>query len=226
MSRMRRAIAHAMTEAQPGTPHIYVTIEIDMAEAMQLRRQINDSGAAEVKISVNDLVIKAVAKALLKFSALNSSYTTNNDNQPAILEHAQINISVAVALEGGLVAPVVREADKKALGVIAAEVKDLAGRAREGKIKQQELEGATFQVSNLGMYQVVAFTSIIPAPLAASLSVGAVRQTPVVRDGELKIGEVMSVTLSVDHRITDGATAAQYLQELRRLLETPLSLLV
>ena len=226
MSRMRRAIAHAMTEAQPGTPHIYVTIEIDMAEAMKLRRQINDSGAAEVKISVNDLVIKSAAKALLKFPALNSSYTTSNDNQPAILDHAQINISVAVALEGGLVAPVVREADKKALGVIAAEVKDLAGRAREGKLKQQELEGGTFQVSNLGMYQVVAFTSIIPAPLAGSLSIGAVRQTPVIRDGQVQAGEIMSVTLSVDHRVSDGAVAAQYLQELRRLLEAPLSLLV
>jgi pyruvate dehydrogenase E2 component (dihydrolipoamide acetyltransferase) len=125
-----------------------------------------------------------------------------------------------------LVAPVVRDADKKALGIIAAEVKDLAGRAREGKLKQQELEGATFQVSNLGMYQVVAFTSIIPAPLASSLSVGAVRQIPVVHEGQVTVGEIMNVTLSVDHRISDGATAAQYLQELRRLLGSPMSLLV
>jgi pyruvate dehydrogenase E2 component (dihydrolipoamide acetyltransferase) len=129
-------------------------------------------------------------------------------------------------LEGGLVAPVVQDADKKALGIIATEIRDLAGRAREGKLKQQELEGATFQVSNLGMYQVAAFTSIIPAPLAASLSVGAVRQTPVIRDGQVQAGEIMSVTLSVDHRVADGAIAAQYLQELRRLLETPMSLLV
>lgn len=226
MSRMRRAIARAMTEAQPGTPHIYVTVEIDMAEAMKLRQQINESGAAEVKISVNDLMIKAAAKALLKFPALNSSYATGSDNQPAILEHTQINISVAVALEGGLVAPVVHDADKKALGIIAAEIRDLAGRAREGKLKQQELENATFQVSNLGMYQVVAFTSIIPAPLASSLSVGAVRQTPVIRDGQVQAGEIMTVTLSVDHRVADGAIAAQYLQELRRLLEAPMSLLV
>jgi pyruvate dehydrogenase E2 component (dihydrolipoamide acetyltransferase) len=226
MSRMRRAIARAMTEAQPGTPHIYVTVEIDMAAAMKLRQQINDSGVADVKISVNDMMIKAAAKALLKFPGLNSSYATGSDNQPAILQHPQINISVAVALEDGLVAPVVRDADKKALGTIAAEIRDMAGRAREGKLKQQELERATFQVSNLGMYQVFAFTSIIPAPLGASLSVGSVRQVPVVRDGEVKIGETMSVTLSVDHRITDGAVAAQYLQELRRLLEAPMSLLV
>ncbi len=226
LSRMRRAIARVMTEAQPGTPHIYVTVEIDMAEAMKLRRQINDSGAADVKISVNDMVVKAAAKALRKFPALNSSYATGNDSQPAILLHQEINVSIAVALEDGLVAPVVREADKKALGTVAVEIKELAGRAREGKLKQQELEGATFQVSNLGMYQVVAFTSIIPAPLAASLSVGVVRQTPVVRDGQLAAGEMMSLTLSVDHRIADGAIAAQYLQELRRLLESPMSLLI
>ena len=226
MSRMRRAIARAMTDSQPGTPHIYVTAEIDMAAAMALRKQINDSGAAEVKVSVNDLVVKAAAKALRKFPTLNSSYATSADGQPAVLAHAQINVSVAVALEDGLVAPVVRDTDKKAIGTIAAEIKDMAGRAREGKIKQNELDGATFQVSNLGMFDVVEFTSIIPAPLAASLSVGAVRQTPVVQDGQLAIGERMTVTISVDHRVADGATAAQYLQELRRLLQAPMSLLV
>lgn len=226
MSRMRRAIARVMTEAQPGTPHIYVSIEIDMAEAMKLRQQINDSGAADVRISVNDMVVKAAAKTLRKFPALNSSYATGSDGQPAILQHRQINVSIAVALEDGLVAPVVRDADKKALGAVAAEIKALAGHAYEGKLTQQALEGATFQVSNLGMFQVVAFTSIIPAPLAASLSVGAVRQTPVAREGQLTIGEIMGVTLSVDHRIADGAIAAQYLQELRQLLETPMSLLI
>jgi pyruvate dehydrogenase E2 component (dihydrolipoamide acetyltransferase) len=226
MSRMRRAIARAMTDSQPGTPHIYVTAEIDMAAAMALRKQINDSGAAEVKVSVNDLVVKAAAKALRKFPTLNSSYASSGDGQPAVLAHPQVNVSVAVALEDGLVAPVVYDADKKAIGTIAAEIKDMAGRAREGKIKQNELEGGTFQVSNLGMFDVVEFTSIIPAPLAASLSVGAVRRTPVVQDGQLAIGERMTVTISVDHRVADGATAAQYLQELRRLLEAPMSLLV
>ncbi len=213
MSRMRRAIARAMTDSQPGTPHIYVTAEIDMAAAMQLRKQINDSGASEVKISVNDLVVKAAAKALLKFPALNSSYATSSEGQPAVLTHKQINISIAVAIDDGLVAPVVQDADKKAIGTVAAEIRDLAGRAREGKLKQNELEAATFQVSNLGMFDVVEFTSIIPVPLAASLSVGAVRQVPVVKDGQVVPGERMIVTLSVDHRVADGAIAAQYLQE-------------
>jgi pyruvate dehydrogenase E2 component (dihydrolipoamide acetyltransferase) len=226
MSRMRRAIARAMTDSQPGTPHIYVTAEIDMAAAVKLRKQIIDSGASEVKISINDLVVKASAKALLKFPILNSSFAASVDGQLGVARHQQINVSIAVALEDGLVAPVVRDTDKKALGTIAGEIKDMASRAREGKIKQNELESATFQVSNLGMFDVVEFTSIIPAPLAASLSVGAVRQTPVVRDGQLAVGEMMYVTLSVDHRVADGATAAQFLQELRRLLESPMSLLV
>ena len=226
MSRMRRAIARAMTDSQPGTPHIYVTAEVDMAAAVKLRKQIIDSGASEVKISINDLIVKASAKALLKFPTLNSSYATTADGQLGVVRHQQINVSIAVALEDGLVAPVVRDTDKKALGTVAGEIKDMASRAREGKIRQNELEGATFQVSNLGMFDVVEFTSIIPAPLAASLSVGAVRQTPVVRNGELAVGEMMYVTLSVDHRVADGATAAQFLQELRRLLESPMSLLV
>jgi pyruvate dehydrogenase E2 component (dihydrolipoamide acetyltransferase) len=225
-SRMRRAIARAMTESKPGVPHIYITSEIDMAEVMKLRKQINDSGASDVKISVNDMVVKAVAKALVKFPQVNSSYTAGADNQPGVIRHPQVNVSVAVAIEDGLTAPVVRDADKKSLGAIAAEIRELAGRAREGKSKQTDLEGATFQVSNLGMFDVVDFVSIITVPQAASLSVGAVRQTPVVRDGEIVIGEMMYVTLSVDHRVADGATAAQFLQELKRLLQSPMSLLV
>lgn len=226
MTRMRRAIARAMTDSKPGTPHIYISTEIDMAAAVQLRKQINESGASEVKISINDMVVKAVAKALRKFGAINSTYAISTDGQPATIEYDQINISVAVALPDGLVAPVVRDADKKSLGTIAAEVRDLASRAREGKIKQNELEGSTFQVSNLGMYDVTEFTSIIPVSMAGSLSVGAVRQVPVVKDGQIVPGERMTVTLSLDHRVADGATGAQYLQELRKLLESPMSLLV
>src|SRR5262249_28757580 len=158
--------------------------------------------------------------------ALNSSYTAGSDGQGAIVHHSQINVSIAVALEEGLVGVVVRDADTKALGTVAGEIRELAGRARGGKPKQNELEGGTFQVSNLGMYEVVEFTSIIQTPLAASLSVGAVRQVAVVEEGQVVAGERMMVTLSVDHRVGDGATAAQYLQELRRLLQTPMSLLV
>jgi pyruvate dehydrogenase E2 component (dihydrolipoamide acetyltransferase) len=226
LGRMRRAIARAMNESKPGVPHIYVTVEIDMGAAMQLRKQINDSGAAAVKISVNDLVVKAAAKALAKLPAVNNSFGTTAEGQPGLVKNASVNVSVAVALEDGLIAPVIKDADKKSIGTIAAEVKDMAARARDGKIKQNELEGATFQVTNLGMYGVVEFGSIISVPQSASLAVGAVRQVPVVRDGAIVVGEVMNATLSADHRIVDGAVAAQYLQELRRLLEAPMSLLV
>jgi len=223
---MRRAIARAMNESKPGVPHIYVTVEIDMGAAMQLRKQINDSGAADVKVSVNDLVVKAAAKALAKLPAVNNSFSTTAEGQPGLVKNAGVHVSVAVALDDGLIAPVVKDADKKSIGTIAAEVKDMAARARDGKIKQNEIEGATFQVTNLGMYGVVEFGSIITVPQSASLAVGAVRQVPVVRNGEIVVGEVMNVTLSADHRIVDGAVAAQYLQELRRLLESPMSLLV
>jgi pyruvate dehydrogenase E2 component (dihydrolipoamide acetyltransferase) len=223
---MRRAIARAMNESKPGIPHIYVTVEIDMGAAMQLRKQINDSGAADVKVSVNDLVVKAAAKALVKLPAVNNSFAVTSEGQPGLVKNAGVNVSVAVALDDGLIAPVVKDADKKSIGTIAAEVKDMAARARDGKIKQNEIEGATFQVTNLGMFGVVEFGSIITAPQSSSLAVGAVREVPVVREGQIVVGQIMNVTLSADHRIVDGAVAAQYLQELRRLLEAPMSLLV
>jgi pyruvate dehydrogenase E2 component (dihydrolipoamide acetyltransferase) len=227
MSRMRRAIARAMTESKPGVPHIYLTAEIDMREAMKLRTQINDSGAIEGgKLSPNDLIVKAVAKALTKFPLLNASFTTTPDGQPAVVRHPSINVSVAVATDEGLTAPVVRDADKKGLGAIAAEIREMATRAREGKIKQNDLEGATFQTSNLGMFGVTEFVSIITLPQAASLAIGAVRQIPVVRDGQIVVGEILNVTLSVDHRVADGAVAAKFLQELTRLLQAPFSLLL
>ncbi|MBC8162556.1 MAG: 2-oxo acid dehydrogenase subunit E2, partial [Roseiflexaceae bacterium] len=224
MSRMRKAISNAMTAAKPGVPHIYVTAEIDMGAAMALRTQIAESGAG--KISVNDMVVKASAKALTKFPAINSSFAQTADGQPGIVTHAPINVSVAVATDNGLMAVVVRDTDKKSIGTVGSEVREMAGRARDGKTKQNDLEGATFQTSNLGMFDVVEFVSIITVPQAASLAVGAVREIPVVRGGEIKIGQIMNVTLSVDHRVADGAIAAQFLQELRRLLEAPMSLLV
>jgi pyruvate dehydrogenase E2 component (dihydrolipoamide acetyltransferase) len=226
MSRMRRAIARAMTESKPGVPHIYVTAEIDMGEAMKLRRQINESGASDVKISVNDMVVKAAARALSRFPAINSSYAFTEDGQPGIITHPNINVSVAVATDNGLLAPVIRDADKKSIGAIAKEIRELAGRAREGKSKPSDLEGATFQTSNLGMFDVVEFVSIITVPQAASLSIGAVREVPVVRNGEIVVAQMMNVTISADHRVADGAVAAQFLQELTRLLQSPMSLLV
>jgi pyruvate dehydrogenase E2 component (dihydrolipoamide acetyltransferase) len=226
MTRMRKAIAKAMTDSKPGVPHVYLTCEIDMGAAQTLRKQINDSGAAEVKISPNDLIVKAVAKTLLKFPQINASYVTTADNQPAVGLHGHVNVSVAVATDQGLLAPVVHDADKKSVSVIAAEIRELAGRAREGKVKAGDLDGATFQTSNLGMFGITEFVSIITLPQSASLAIGEIRQTPVVRDGQIVVGEIMNVTLSVDHRVADGAAGAQFLQELTRILEAPLSLLV
>jgi len=223
LSRMRRTIARAMTDSKPGVPHIYLTIEVDADALVALREQITASGT---RVSINDLVVKAAAKALSKVPAVNVSYSQTADGQPGIVRHSQINIGVAVALDDGLVAPVVRDADKKSISVISAEIRDMALRAREGKIKQQELEGATFQVTNLGMFGIVEFGSIISVPQAASLAVGAVRKVPVVRNDQIVIGQVMNLTLSADHRVVDGAVGAQYLQELRKLLEAPMNIIV
>ncbi|MFV9504815.1 MAG: dihydrolipoamide acetyltransferase family protein [Oscillochloridaceae bacterium umkhey_bin13] len=223
LSRMRKAIARAMTDAKPGVPHIYVTVEVDMDPAMVLREQISTSG---LKVSVNDLVVKAAAKALVAVPAVNTSFVTGPDGQPALAQHPMVNVSVAVALEDGLIAPVVRDTDKKSVGAIGAEIRELAGRAREGKSRQTDLEGATFQVTNLGMFGVVEFGSIITVPQAASLAVGAVRKIPVVRNDQIVVGQVMNLTLSADHRIVDGAVAAQYLKVLKELLENPLRILV
>ena len=224
LSRMRKAIARAMSESKPGVPHIYVTVEVDMDAAMALRQQINLSGAH--KVSINDFIVKAAAKTLLKLPAVNASLVTGADGQLALAQHTAVNVSVAVALDDGLIAVVVHDADKKSVGTINAEIHDMAGRAREGKVKQHELEGATFQVTNLGMFGVTEFCSIIVAPQAASLAVGAVRKVPVVKHDQIVVGHVLNLTLSADHRIVDGAVAAHYLKALKALLEAPLGILV
>ncbi|WP_129632588.1 dihydrolipoamide acetyltransferase family protein [Candidatus Oscillochloris fontis] len=223
MSRMRQAIARTMSTSKPGVPHMYLTMEIAMDAAVALREEIRASG---VKVSLNDMVVKAAALALRAVPALNTSYQSDANGQPHILTHPTINIGVAVALADGLVAPVVREADSKPLSVVSHEIHTMAHRAREGKIKQHELEGATFQVTSLGMYGISEFGSIITPPQAASLAVAAVRKVPVVRNDQIVIGQVMSVTLSADHRVVDGVVAATFLKELKRLLEAPLSVLV
>jgi pyruvate dehydrogenase E2 component (dihydrolipoamide acetyltransferase) len=226
LSRIRKAVAKAMVESKPGVPHIYLTVEVDMGPAMSLRKQINESGAAGVNISPNDLIVKAVARALTKHPWLNASYATTPEGQPGVIMHSQVNVSVAVATENGLLAPVVKDADKKGLAQIATEVKDLATRARDGGLKQPDLEGATFQTSNLGMFGVVEFVSIVTSPQCGSLAIGAIREIPVVKDGAVTIGQRLNVTLSADHRVADGATAAQFLQDLTKLLQAPFSLLV
>ncbi|MEI7642833.1 MAG: dihydrolipoamide acetyltransferase family protein [Chloroflexales bacterium] len=223
MSRMRKAISRAMSDSKPGVPHISVTMEIAMDAAMALREQIIASGT---KVSLNDLVVKAAAKALRAVPSVNTSYASGPDGQPAIASHPAVHVSVAVSLADGLIAPVVRDADTKSVGTISAEIRAMVARARDGKIAPHELDGATFQVTNLGMFGVVEFSSIITVPQAASLAVGAVRKVPVVRGDQIVIGQVMNVTLSVDHRVVDGAVAAQYLQELKKLLESPVGILI
>jgi pyruvate dehydrogenase E2 component (dihydrolipoamide acetyltransferase) len=218
LGSMRKTIARRLSESFFGAPHFYVTVEIDMDAAVALRAQLAQS---DVKISHNDLVLRACALALTRFPGVNASWGGDK-----IVTHGEVHLGVAVALPDGLITPVVRQADRKGVGQIAQEVRALAARARERKLKPEEYSGSTFTVSNLGMYDVTEFTAIINPPDAAILAVGAVREQAVVKDGALAVGQRMKVTLGSDHRVIDGALAAQFLAEVRRLLEHPLLLLV
>jgi len=219
LSSMRKTIAKRLVESKFTAPHFYVTMEIDMGQAAGLREQLQR--AAEAKVSYNDLVVKACAKALTRFAMVNASWAGDR-----IVTHAEVNVGVAVALPDGLITPVVRNADRKSVVEIGREIKELAGRARERKLKPEEFSGSTFTVSNLGMMDVTEFTAIINPPDSAILAVGAVRKVPVVVDDALAVGYRMNVTLSSDHRVIDGALAASFLQEVRRLLENPFTLFV
>ena len=219
LSSMRRTIAKRLSESAFTAPHFYVTVEIDMDAAVSLREQL--LRAEEVKVSFNDLVVKACAKALKHFPTVNASWTGET-----IQTHAEVHVGVAVSIPDGLITPVVRNADSKHVVDIAAEIKDLATRARDRKLKPEEFMGSTFTISNLGMFDVTEFTAIINPPESCILAVGAVRQQPVVKDDQLAVGHRMKVTLSSDHRVVDGALAAQFLAEVRRLIENPVSLLL
>jgi pyruvate dehydrogenase E2 component (dihydrolipoamide acetyltransferase) len=219
VSNMRRVIAKRLAESKFTAPHFYVTVDVDMDAAVALREQILK--VEDVKVSFNDLVVKACAKALTRFPMVNASWGAEK-----ITTHGGAHVGVAVAIPDGLITPVVRDADRKSILEISREVKDLARRARDRKLKPEEFTGSTFTVSNLGMYDVTEFTAIINPPESAILAVGGVRQQPVVKDGALAVGHVMKVTLSSDHRVVDGALAAQFLAEVRRLLESPISLFV
>jgi pyruvate dehydrogenase E2 component (dihydrolipoamide acetyltransferase) len=216
---MRRTIAKRLSESAFTAPHFYVTVEIDMDAAVSLREQL--LRAEEVKVSFNDLVVKACAKALTRFPTVNASWTGET-----IQTHAEVHVGVAVSIPDGLITPVVRDADRKHLFEISAEVRDLAVRARDRKLKPEEFTGSTFTVSNLGMFDVEEFTAIINPPESCILAVGAVRKVPVVVEDRVTGGQRMKVTLSSDHRVVDGVLAAQFLAEVRRLLENPASLLV
>jgi pyruvate dehydrogenase E2 component (dihydrolipoamide acetyltransferase) len=216
---MRKTIAKRLSESAFTAPHFYVTVEIDMDAAVSLREQL--LRAEEVKVSFNDLVVKACAKALTRFPTVNASWTGE-----AIQTHAEVHVGVAVSIPDGLITPVVKNADRKHVIDISAEIKDLATRARDRKLKPEEFMGSTFTISNLGMFDVTEFTAIINPPESCILAVGAVRKQPVVKNDELAVGHRMKLTLSSDHRVVDGALAAQFLAEVRRLLENPVVLLL
>ena len=219
LSNMRKTIAKRLSESKFTSPHYYVTVEIDMDAAVDLRDQIQR--LEEGKVSFNDLVVKACARALTRFPLVNASWGGDK-----IVTHAEVNVGIAVAIPDGLITPVVRNADQKSILDIAYEVRDLATRARDKKLKPEEFTGSTFTISNLGMFDVEEFTAIINPPDSAILAVGAVRKVPVVDGETIRPGHRMKVTMSSDHRVIDGALSAQFLAEVRRLLEAPVGLLL
>jgi pyruvate dehydrogenase E2 component (dihydrolipoamide acetyltransferase) len=219
VSQMRKVIAKRLAESKFTAPHFYLTITVDMDQAVSSRVKINET--APVKISFNDFVLKATALALKKHPAVNSSWMGDK-----IRVNYHVNIGVAVAVEDGLLVPVVRFADTKSLSQISAEVKDFAARAKSKKLQPAEWEGSTFTISNLGMFGIDEFTAIINTPDSCILAISSIQQIPVVKNGEVVPGNVMKLTMSCDHRVVDGATGAAFLQTLKGLLEEPLRMLV
>ncbi|MBV9110865.1 MAG: 2-oxo acid dehydrogenase subunit E2, partial [Gemmatimonadetes bacterium] len=219
LSPMRKTIARRLTQSIGPVPHFFLTIEIDMGEAMRLRGKINERFKDQgVKVSPNDLVIKAVAAALRKHPWVNAAWTGD-----AIRFHDHAHIGVAVAVDEGLITPVIRDADRKGVTEIATEVRELAGRAREKKLKPEEYTGSTFSISNLGMFGIEEFTAVINPPEAAILAVGAIGPKVVVDEsGDMAVRQRMRVTLSCDHRVIDGATGAKFLETLKSYLEEPM----
>ena len=223
-SSMRKVIARRLTEAKQQQPHFYLSIDCELDALLKLRQELNakaPDGKGAYKLSVNDLVIKAAALALRKVPAANASWTDE-----AIRLYQRADISVAVAISNGLITPVIRAADQKGLAEISNEMKELAGRAREGKLKPEEYQGGTFSISNLGMYGIREFAAVINPPQGAILAVGAGEQRPIVKDGALAIAMVMTCTLSVDHRAVDGAVGAEFLAAFKKLVEAPLTMLL
>jgi pyruvate dehydrogenase E2 component (dihydrolipoamide acetyltransferase) len=218
-SNMRKRIAARLTEAKRDIPHFYLMRQLDAAGLLAYRQRLNELLGDRGKVSVNDLVIKAVALALRRMPECNASWTGD-----AIRRYHRVHVGVAVAIEDGLVTPVVRDADGKGIGAIAAEVRDLAERAKSRRLKAHEITGSTFTVSNLGMYGIERFTAILNPPEAGILAIGAVTDTPVVQNGAVVAGKRMTVTMSCDHRVIDGALGARWLTVLAELIEKPESL--
>lgn len=221
IGKLRAAIGRRMVESKQQLPHFYVTASYNVEALMALRSQLNTFLPEGQKLTVNDFIIKATALTLREFRNLNASIV-----EKEIIRHGHINIGVAVAVEGGLLTIVCRDADLKPLRLISSEVRDLALRARAGKVRSEDIEGSTFSISNLGMFDVENFGAIINPPEAAILAVGSAQKVPVVEGDTLRVGMRMKATLSADHRVTDGAEAAQFMQALRRYLEEPLRLLL
>lgn len=219
LTGMRKAIARRLTESKSTVPHFYVTAHCRVDRLMALRAQVNE--AAPRKVSVNDFVLKAVAGALREVPAANAVWGGDH-----ILRHGTVDIAVAVAIEGGLLTPVLRDVDRLSLVEVSATVAELAERARAGRLQQHELEGGAFSVSNLGMYGVDEFSAILNPPQSGILAVSAAKQQPVVEDGQLAVGTVMTVTLSADHRVVDGAVAAEWMAAFVRRIENPVSALL
>ncbi len=224
LTSMRRTIARRLSQSMQTAPHFYVTTVIDTTNLAVLRKQINDYAAHEpapVKVSFNDLIVRAVARALVRMPQVNVSFAEDK-----LLQKKTVNIGVAVALEQGLIVPVLKKAEQRGILNIARETRRLAEAARDGKLRPEEFSGGTFTVSNLGMFEVESFTAVINPPESAILGVGSITPTPVVVDGQVVVRDRMKVTLSSDHRAIDGALAARFLQEVKRLLEEPFGLLL
>ncbi|MFN2412416.1 MAG: pyruvate dehydrogenase complex dihydrolipoamide acetyltransferase [Pyrinomonadaceae bacterium] len=220
-SRMRQVIASRLSESIGPVPTFYLTIEIEMDNALAFRKQINANLNDEEKISVNDIIVKVTATSLMRHPFVNASYQDKN-----IRFYEQADVGVAVAIDEGLITPIVRGANLKGIGQISAEVRDLAAKARGKKLQPEEYTGATFSVSNLGMMGIKEFTAIINPPESGIIAVGGSNPTPVVRDGEVVIRDLMTVTMSCDHRVVDGATGAKFLQTFKQMLESPAVMLL
>ncbi len=220
VSNIRQVIAQHLTESKQNVPHFYLTIDCQVDKLISLKNDIN-SADENNKVTINDLVIKAVAFSMKKFPDINSSWIDNK-----ILRYSNIDISIAVALEDGLITPIVKNADKKGILSISKEVKDLVSRARSGKLKPEEFQGGGFTISNLGMFGIKAFSAIINPPQSCIMAVGASKKQPIVMNEKIEIAEIMTVTLSVDHRTVDGALGAKFLNAFKHYIESPLAMLI
>jgi pyruvate dehydrogenase E2 component (dihydrolipoamide acetyltransferase) len=224
-SSMRKVIARRLSEAKREIPHFYISMDIEIDALLKLRETLNarspKDGPGAFRLSVNDLIIKAAAVTLRRVPRVNASFTEDN-----IILYDDVDISVAVSIPDGLITPIVRKADHKGLAAISNEMKDLGARAKAGKLKPEEFQGGGFSISNMGMYGVSAFAAVINPPQAAILAVAAGQQRPVVKNGALAIATVMTCTLSVDHRVVDGALGAEWMATFRDIIEDPMSLML